>query len=147
MRRWLLLSWLLLPLAADAQGLYKWVDEKGVVHYSDTPPPGKGGQKLKTPSQPPLDGASSPQRSRSWQEQLEESNERRHQAEKAEQQRQKAAKEVAQKCLRARNALASLKRERPLYRSTKEGERAYIDDAERQRLTEDWQKQADAHCR
>ena len=41
MMRWLLLTWLLLPLAAGAQGLYKWVDEKGVVHYSDTPPPGK----------------------------------------------------------------------------------------------------------
>lgn len=25
--------------AASGQQLYKWVDEKGVVHYSDTPPP------------------------------------------------------------------------------------------------------------
>jgi len=27
--------------AASAQQLYKWVDDKGVVHYSDTPPPAK----------------------------------------------------------------------------------------------------------
>lgn len=27
--------------AASAQQMYKWVDDKGVVHYSDTPPPAK----------------------------------------------------------------------------------------------------------
>lgn len=146
MMRWLLLG-LFLPLAASAQGLYKWVDEKGVVHYSDKPPAGQSGRKLDVAPQPPLDGSSSPQRSRSWQEQLAESNERRHQAEKAEQQRQKAAKEAEQKCLKARSALASLKRERPIYRSTKEGERVYIEDTERQRLAEGWQQQADTYCR
>lgn len=32
-----------LPLVAD---LYKWTDENGKVHYSDSPPPGKKAKKL-----------------------------------------------------------------------------------------------------
>lgn len=135
----------LLALNALAQGgLYKWVDEKGVVHYSDMPPAGKSGKQLNVAPQPPLEG---PSRPRSWQEQQQDANERRHREEKAQQEQQKAAQEAEQKCLRARNALDSLKRERPLYRVTREGERAYMDDEERQRQIADWQKQADAYCR
>lgn len=100
MKPWLLLSWLLLPLAAGAQGLYKWVDEKGVVHYSDTPPAGKPGQKLNIAPPPPLD-SQAPQRSRSWQEQLQDSNERRHQEEKQQMEARQKAREAEQKCLRA----------------------------------------------
>lgn len=148
MMRWLLLLLAGLALQAHAQGgLYKWVDEKGVVHYSDTPPPGKGGQKLRTPSQPPLDGASSPQRSRSWQEQLQDSNERRFQDEKRQKEAQQKAQEADQKCLRARNALDSLKRERPLYRVDQQGERVFMEDEERRRLVDGWQQQADANCK
>ena len=146
MRRWLLLSWLLLPLAAGAQGLYKWVDEKGVVHYSDQPPAGKSGQKLNVAPQPPLENKE-PQRSRSWQEQLQDSNERRYQEEKQQKAQQQKAREAEQKCQRARNALDSLKRERPLYRVDKQGERSYMEDEERRRLIDGWQQQADAHCR
>ncbi len=146
MKPWLLLSWLLLPLAAGAQGLYKWVDEKGVVHYSDTPPAGKPGQKLNIAPPPPLD-SQAPQRSRSWQEQLQDSNERRHQEEKQQMEARQKAREAEQKCLRARSALDSLQRDRPLYRVDQQGERVFMEDAERRRLTESWQQQADAHCK
>lgn len=140
---------LLLALNAQAQGgLYKWVDEKGVVHYADTPPPGKAAGKLKAAPQPPLDGgAQSPQRSRSWQEQLQDSNERRFQDEKKQKEAQQKAGETEEKCQRARNALDSLKRERPLYRVDKEGERTFMEDEERRRLIDGWQKQADTYCR
>ncbi|MCL4680707.1 MAG: DUF4124 domain-containing protein [Rhodocyclaceae bacterium] len=149
MRRWLLLSSLLLPLfatGAQGQGMYKWTDEKGVVHYTDTPPTGKRAEKVRIAPQPPMDAAA-PARNRSWQEQQQDANERRHQAEKAEQERQKQAKEAEQKCLKARNALDTLRSERPLYRVGKDGERAYMEDTERQRLIADWQKQSDTHCR
>lgn len=143
------LGLLLLALPAQAQGgLYKWVDEKGVVHYSDTPPAGKAAGKLHVAPQPPLDGgAQSPQRSRSWQEQLQDSNERRFQEDKKQQEQQKKDRDAAEKCQRARNALDSLKRERPLYRVDKGGERSYMDDEERRRLIDGWQQQADANCR
>jgi glutaredoxin len=35
----------LVPLAPFAD-MYKWVDENGKVHYTDTPPPGKKARKL-----------------------------------------------------------------------------------------------------
>ena len=148
MRRWLLLLLGVLALQAMAQGgLYKWVDEKGVVHYSDKPPAGKAGEKLKAKSQPPLDAASSPQRSRSWQEQLQDSNERRFQEEKLLKEQQQKTREAEEKCQRARYALDSLKQERPLYRVGKEGDRSYLEDEERRRLIAGWQQQADANCR
>lgn len=142
------LGMLLFALNAQAQGgLYKWVDDKGVVHYSDTQPAGKASEKIKVKPQPPLEGASPPQRSRSWQEQLQDSNERRFQEEKQQKAAQQKAQEAEQKCQRARNALDSLKRERPLYRVDKQGERSYMEDEERRRLIAGWQQQADAHCR
>ena len=125
---------------------YKWVDEKGVVHYSDTPPAGKPGQKLNIAPPPPLD-SQAPQRSRSWQEQLQDSNERRHQEEKQQMEARQKAREAEQKCLRARSALDSLQRDRPLYRVDQQGERVFMEDAERRRLAESWQQQADAHCK
>ena len=145
MKRWLLI-WLLLPLAAGAQGLYKWVDDKGVVHYSDKPPAGKPGQKLNVTPQPPLENQA-PQRSRSWQEQLQDSNERRFQDEKQQKEALQKTREAEEKCQRARYALDSLKQERPLYRVGKEGERSYMEDEERRRLIAGWQQQADANCR
>ena len=149
MMRWILLLLAGLALQGHAQGgLYKWVDEKGVVHYSDTPPPGKAGEKFRAKPQPPLDGnAATPARSRSWQEQLQDSNERRFQEENRQKEQQRKSREAAEKCQRARYALDALKRESPLYRVDKEGERKYMEDEERQRLTEGWQKQADTYCR
>lgn len=46
---WLLLA--ALPIAAGAQA-YRWVDEKGQVHYTQTPPPGKNAQPVGPPPPP-----------------------------------------------------------------------------------------------
>lgn len=42
----LLLFGLLLPLTAGCAGLYKWVDEHGRVHFSDTPPAQGGAEQV-----------------------------------------------------------------------------------------------------
>ena len=42
----IVLSSLLLAAAAAAQQVYRWVDEDGVVHYSDQPPPNDGAQAI-----------------------------------------------------------------------------------------------------
>ena len=46
---WLLLA--AVPLAAGAE-TYRWVDEKGQVHYTETPPPGKNAQVVPPPPPP-----------------------------------------------------------------------------------------------
>ncbi|MBX3675681.1 MAG: DUF4124 domain-containing protein [Rhodocyclaceae bacterium] len=140
-------GWVAAPAALASGGLYKWVDDKGVVHYSDTPPVGKAAKKLGANPQPLLDNTQAPPPSRSWQEQLQESNERRFQEEKRRQDQQKKAQETEDKCRQARRALESLTQERPLYRMGKDGERIYMEDDERGRFADTWQKQADAYCR
>ena len=135
------------PAALASDGLYKWIDDKGVVHYSDTPPVGKAARKIGASPQPHLDNSQAPPHSRSWQEQLQESNERRFREEKNQQAQQKKAQEAESKCSQARRALESLKQERPLYRMGKDGERIYMEDDERGRFADQWQKQADTYCR
>jgi uncharacterized membrane protein len=44
----LLVALVLLPLSAGAQA-YRWVDEKGQVHYSQVPPPGRSSQSVGPP--------------------------------------------------------------------------------------------------
>src|SRR5271167_1490750 len=48
---------LALILAVNAAGLraqmYKWVDEKGVMHYTETPPPGKAVLPMQAAPRPP----------------------------------------------------------------------------------------------
>jgi hypothetical protein len=51
MRTWLALLLLPLPLAVAAE-MYRWVDDKGQVHYTQTPPPGLQADKLR-PAPPP----------------------------------------------------------------------------------------------
>jgi len=50
--------------AAGAQKLYKWTDEKGVVHYTDkAPDPGRAGTVLDTQGRPVsrIEGAATPE--------------------------------------------------------------------------------------
>lgn len=42
-----IISWLVLAGAAGAVELYRWVDEQGVVHYTDQPPPPQVKQERK----------------------------------------------------------------------------------------------------
>jgi hypothetical protein len=46
--RLLFVALALLPLSAGAQA-YRWVDEKGQVHYSQVPPPGRSAQAVGPP--------------------------------------------------------------------------------------------------
>lgn len=43
---------LLVPLLAEAASMYRWVDARGHVHYSQSPPPGFNAEEVK-PAPPP----------------------------------------------------------------------------------------------
>lgn len=49
MRHWLILCGVLVLSTTVYADIYKWVDEKGVVHYSDTPKPGSTPVVLPSP--------------------------------------------------------------------------------------------------
>ena len=53
MLRRLLIFLILFAGVSIAGGIYKWVDERGITVFSETPPSGKTVQQVKLPPQPP----------------------------------------------------------------------------------------------
>jgi hypothetical protein len=146
-RKWIL--FVLLPIAAVAIGatLYKWVDEKGVTHYSETPPakqkaqeiriqpPPSGAEDGKPTQAPPTPGAegSTAPLPKTWQEKALEAQRRREAAEQQEEQERALAQEIAlerkKRCLAAQQRLQALQADIPAYRIKQRGERVFVDDA------------------
>lgn len=98
--RLLFVALAVLPLSAAAQA-YRWVDEKGQVHYSQVPPPGRSAQ----PVGPPPPAASAPNQeslNRSLAEDKEAEPQKRAEAERMNQ----AHAQRQQQCSQAREQLA-----------------------------------------
>lgn len=115
---------------APATDIYKWTDEAGRVHYSDSPD-STDALQLEIKSEPPQADPGLPQRRQTRQKLLEQfSDERRTAATKAEQQaRQQAAQD--QKCDAARKLLRQYTHSGYLYEENEQGERRILNDAER----------------
>ena len=93
---------LLLPLAAAAQ-VYRWVDDKGRVHYSQTPPTGRDSKPV-GPAPPPAAAPNQESLNRSLSEDKQGAAKRGDDAEDAAQ--VQALRE--QQCRQAREQLAFL---------------------------------------
>jgi hypothetical protein len=141
---------LVLFLAAvipDAAALYKWVDEKGVTHYTEEPPPDRKATKVEIkPSPAGPRAADSPD---DWKQREYEFRKKRLDKEQAEEtEKLKTQREAAgrrNRCLRAQRALDILQ-SRPIYRTNERGERVYIEDKERAKETEEWREVARENC-
>ncbi len=126
--------------------VYKWVDEEGIVHYSDNPPQNAESERVQLPSTPGPKGDPS-EALRRLLEQAEIATERRSEKRRAASAAKegKRAARVArdQRCLETRMQLAVLQEQRPVYRDEQgqfrlqwardpyTGERKYINDATR----------------
>lgn len=149
-RKWLLVVLLASAAAVLGATLYKWVDERGVTHYSETPPVKQKAQEIRIQSPPPskLEGDKSPRAPpapgaevgktappKTWHEKALEAQKRREAAEKQEEEEQQLAREVAlekkRKCLAAQQNLHTLLTDRPVYWINEYGERVFIDDTKR----------------
>lgn len=148
MRLLFLLGFLLwtVPLSA---GMYKWVDEKGVTHYSETPPPGRKGQQIQTPPASPTP-AESPS---TWEEKELDFRRRSIEREQAEEARKK--KEAAERyqtamrkelCMEAQGDLQALNAGRPIYWINEKGEREYLADSARPAAVERAKKRVETYC-
>lgn len=128
--------------------IYRWVDERGKVHFSDQPKEG-GAQKLEIEApdvnaievnQPHADEQPEQQRLLdAYREEREAREEERLKAEAAERQR-------SQNCAYARNKLDQYNNAR-LYQPLEDGGRRYLDDDERQREIEQMQAAVRHWCR
>ena len=126
--------------AASAQ-IYKWVDEKGQVHYGEKPPAGAKPSTVK----PPPAQSNAPAKGEDLQSKEIEFRQRRVQREQDEQKqaRDKARREAL--CNNAKERLA-IAEQAALFRREK-GERVFLSDAERQAEIASRRAAVAQHCR
>jgi hypothetical protein len=135
---------LLLAFAAGASAqLYRWVDKDGKVRYSDTPPVGVKATTLRPPpgsyAPAPAPGAGAEAKDAKKgpltpAEQEADFRKRQMEAQKARDKDDQASRDALAKqdnCARARESLASLESGQRITRAGADGERYYIDDAQR----------------
>lgn len=143
----IMLIWLaLLPLCVAAQ-MYKWVDEKGVTHYSETPPlDGKGTKIDIKPSSGP--GKDVP--ATDWKQKELDARQNRIQQEQkeheqeAQQQNQASARKM--NCLESQRQLSIAQAPRPLFQVNEKGEKIYLDEKARDHEIAGWQANAKKYC-
>lgn len=130
-RRALMLVAVALAMATPAHAIYKWVDEKGVTHFSDDPPPSGKAQKIEPKVTPP----SSDAKPTDWkQRELDLRKKRIEQDQKDEYQKansQNAAAERQNRCVYAQRELHVLEKQIPVYTVNEKGDKVYLEDKDR----------------
>jgi hypothetical protein len=117
---------------SHAAPFYKWVDEKGATHYTQTPPPQKSAKKININTLAPSDSAdASKNLSAITKSDLKDDSDLEQANDKA---KIKASADAARRaknapqCQQLRASLAQLQSGRRLYGSDAKGERSYITD-------------------
>ena len=114
-------------------GVYKWVDEKGRVHFSDRPVTDQSTEiniKQQETGQP---SAGQDDRKLKMERMLDVYEEERAEKKEAKQKQQAERKKRKQNCARAKDRYNSHVRARGIYNLNKDGDRQYMSDAERAR--------------
>jgi hypothetical protein len=155
-----------LLLAASAQAQWKWRDAKGLVQYSDMPPPAGTPDKdiLQRPQAParnvviqatgqPAPAASAPQPAGSAPTKAEQDAAARQKqdqdklAAKHKEDEARAADLRRENCGRAQAYMRDLQSGSRLTRTNEQGERVYVDDAQRQTEVERARQAMTESCR
>ena len=133
---------------AIANEIYKWTDENGTVHYGDRPSGASTEERLAM-TYTRTDDAAVQQR---VQARLEATTARREAQSAAAAAAQKAAEEEtlaaerAQRCDKARARLETYLQSQRLYRTDENGERVYLDDADREKARQKAEEQITEYC-
>jgi hypothetical protein len=130
---------------SQADPMYKWVDEKGITHFSSDPPPDGKGQKIDVKPMPPS-STRAPQRPEDWSARASEMREQRLQKEKKEEDARREAERDKSRCLSAQDALEQLRSGRRLYTMNERGERVYMDENEHAAQTAKVQGNIQKYC-
>jgi hypothetical protein len=135
-------------LAAGAQAqVYKWVDEKGVTQYSESPPPDRKASKVAVPDPAPPSRPQAREGPKPWADQELEFRKRqidRQAGEKTEEQKRLA--QVAQ-CNRARNNLEYQSQGGRFYERNENGEKVYRNDEQQAAVIAAARRRVDEFCR
>ena len=116
-------------LSASAQTMYKWVDEKGVTHFSEIPPPDgvKGAAKIEvrpaSPDKAPVDN---------WKQREMESKQRRAvESNQQEAARKQEEQQRVRKCRQAQRDADLLTNSQRIFHLNDKGERVYMEESQR----------------
>jgi hypothetical protein len=136
-------------LPVVAQTMYKWVDEKGVTHFSESPPPDEKTEKKATKVTPkvvpPSGGAAYD--ANAWKSKEAEAKKRQVDRGQQEQASAKDAAKQAELCDRARSRLSFLQNTHIIYRDNPDGSRTFMEDKQRDAEIARAKEVADQACR
>jgi hypothetical protein len=143
--RFLLCAALALAVSpAFSQSMYKWVDEKGVTHFSQDPPPdgNKNAQKIEVkttqPDRPPADN---------WREREMQSKQlRAKKGVEEESARQREEAQRGQACRAAQRKADTMKNYARVFRLDEKGERVYYDEKQREAELAEAQREMAKYC-
>lgn len=113
--------------------IYKWVDEKGVTHYSSTPPTTSNARQLpEAAAPPPAEAEAARERARNLIDDARCADVERRRLKSLEDEaratRARNAAASASACGRARQQLDVLESQRPVFRRDEAGKRVYLED-------------------
>jgi len=139
-----MLSSIMASTAYSQTTLYQWVDENGVKHFSQQPPPDAPDLQATDLKGAPVVSGGEPRpfiSNRSTTQKQDETSADRAQAES------EVSRKDPERCAKARESIATL-RNSPRVRLQDEetGEYNYIDDEKRQEQLEAWQQRQETYC-
>ncbi|MFA7096117.1 MAG: DUF4124 domain-containing protein [Gammaproteobacteria bacterium] len=123
---------LITPLRSAAAGLYKWVDEQGITHYSQEPPATGKVQKIKPPPPPPENAGKAIERLEAQRQELDERRAARLEAARERQEEAKSEEIREAACRQARENLARLEAHNRIALRSPDGNYTYLDEEQRQ---------------
>lgn len=143
---------LMVASAAVYAGPSKWVDEQGKVHYSDNPP--KHNIKVQqlqfrdtvTRTAPASEENYEPRSAAEMEADLKRGKEARAAKEKKEEQLRAQAEAKQINCANARANLSAMQQSGRMFRADANGERVYMDDAQRQQQIDAAQARVGEFC-
>ncbi|RMD69505.1 MAG: DUF4124 domain-containing protein [Gammaproteobacteria bacterium] len=138
MKRYLVLLSLLAVFPVESTTIYRWIDEKGITHFSQTPPPVGQVQEIQVqvPHGPPPSSLKTL-------ETMKEAPPKEEDRARAEEQA-RIKKEV---CSALRKNLETLERYPRLYRKDEQGNVVWITEKERQALIKKTRAQLKEFCK
>src|SRR4029079_1531123 len=146
--------WVALFAPPAAALMYKWVDEKGVTHYSEKPPPGRKAQQMQSAPAPSAPAASPAEAASTWSDKERDFKRRSIERDQDEQKKRKKESDERQRvamrreqCMEAQGDIAALNEQRPIYWINEKGEREYLKDGDRPEVMRRAKERVEAYCK
>jgi hypothetical protein len=117
--------------AAFGEGVYKWTDAQGRVHFGDRPPGGAASTGIAPPSAPAATPPTDAERASRQQRLLDMYRDERLEKEEREAKQKADEEERRRRCAYARDRLDRYQRSTRIYDPQPSGERRYLSDGER----------------